>query len=154
MLLKSKFEVVPIAEIPSTNDAETHRPVVLIVDDERIIADSLAAILKSKGLAPLVAYNGESALEIASISPPQLLISDVVMPGMTGIQLAIALTTAVPDCKVLLFSGQAATAALLADAYAQGHAFKILSKPIHPKELLARISECLVGFDAENRLTA
>lgn len=154
MLLKSKFEVVPIAEIPSTNDAETHRPVVLIVDDERIIADSLAAILKSKGLAPLVAYNGESALEIASISPPQLLISDVVMPGMTGIQLAIALTRAVPDCKVLLFSGQAATAGLLADAYAGGHTFTILSKPIHPKELLARISECLVGFDAEVRLTA
>jgi CheY-like chemotaxis protein len=65
------------------------------------------------------------------------------MPGMSGIDLAIAIRQAVPDCKVLLFSGQAATADLLADAREAGHNFTTLEKPIHPKDLLAYISESL-----------
>lgn len=137
------FEVVPITQVPLIDCGEKHRPVVLIVDDERIIADTLAAILAMNGMAPFVAYDGVSALEIASIHPPELLISDVVMPAMTGIELAMALLRTAPDCKVLLFSGQAATVDLLADAYAQGHQFTTLSKPVHPTDLLAKVADCL-----------
>jgi DNA-binding NtrC family response regulator len=137
-----KFEIVPIAEVPSSG-AEERRPVVLVVDDERLIADTLAAILSNSGFAPLVAYNGCSAMEIARAVHPDILISDVVMPGMTGIELVIALVQAVPECKVLLFSGQASTVDLLADARAAGHNFTTLSKPIHPTELLANVSRCL-----------
>lgn len=143
MSLNLNCEVIPIAEIPSIHDGQNYRPVVLIADDEKIIADSLAAILAKNGFAPLVAYDGSSALEIAGTVPPELLISDVVMPGMSGIELAITLTQIVPDCKVLLFSGQAATVGLLADAYAEGHTFTLLSKPIHPTDLLAKIATCL-----------
>jgi len=139
-------QVVSLAEVP-LNDAvitpEPHRPVVLVVDDERVIADTLAIILSRSGFATFTAYNGTSALELARIVSPALLISDVVMPGMTGVELAIALGELVPNCKVLLFSGQAATADLLREARESGHDFTTLSKPVHPTDMLRRISECL-----------
>jgi DNA-binding response OmpR family regulator len=140
---KLNLKVVPLSEAPPAEDVKKRRPVVLIVDDERVIADTLAAILTNSGFAPLVAYDGKSALEIAEAIPPELLISDVVMPGMNGIELAIAIVHAVADCKVLLFSGQASTVDLLADARTQGHHFTTLTKPIHPTELLARVSDFL-----------
>jgi DNA-binding NtrC family response regulator len=139
-------QVVSLAEVP-LNDAilstRENRPVILIVDDERVIADTLSIILSRSGFATFTAYDGDSAMEIATIVSPQLLISDVVMPGMTGVELAIALGEIVPDCKVLLFSGQAATADLLREARELGHDFTTLSKPVHPTDMLNRISECL-----------
>jgi DNA-binding response OmpR family regulator len=138
-----KLEVVSLSEVPPADGPEKRRPVVLIVDDEVVITKSLAAILSISGFAPLTAYDGESALELACAVPPDLLITDVVMPGMTGIELAIALVARVPDCRVLLFSGQAATIDLLAQAHTEGHDFTLLTKPIHPKDLLASISGCL-----------
>ncbi len=119
------------------------KPLVLVVDDETLIADSLAAILRQSGFAAMAAYDGLSALEIARVVPPDLLLSDVAMPGMSGIDLAIAISQATPGCKVILFSGQAATVDLLSTARDAGYDFTTLAKPLHPTELLARISETL-----------
>ena len=68
-----------------------------------------------------------------------MLISDVIMTGMTGIEAAIKTREKMPRCKILLFSGQAATADLLERARAQGHEFEILAKPVHPTDLLAKL---------------
>ena len=54
------------------------------------------------------------------------------MPDMNGIEAAIHIRGFLPACKVLLFSGQAATADLLENARARGHEFEILAKPVHP----------------------
>jgi FixJ family two-component response regulator len=70
------------------------------------------------------------------------LITDVMMPGMTGIELAISMVDAFRDCQVLLFSGQAATVDLLKKARDMGHDFAILSKPVHPTDMLRRVSQC------------
>ena len=105
---------------------------VLVVDDERVIADTLSVILEKNGFVAMTAYNGTSALEIATQDPPKLLISDVVMPNMSGIDLAIAIRDAVPDCKVILFSGQAFTADLLAAARLAGHDFVTLDETRTP----------------------
>jgi DNA-binding NarL/FixJ family response regulator len=67
------------------------------------------------------------------------------MPKMNGIDLAIAVQQEIPDCKVLLFSGQAATNDLLDEAGRNGHDFAILSKPIHPSDLLAELSKVGCG---------
>jgi CheY-like chemotaxis protein len=138
------FESVPLAEI-DVKALEVLkgplRPVVLVVDDECMIADTLAAILEISGYAAIAAYDGPSALEIARIIPPDLLISDVVMPGMSGVELAMALSQSVPDCKVLLFSGQAATLDLLSAARAAGHDFLALTKPVHPRLMLGHVSQ-------------
>ena len=60
------------------------------------------------------------------------------MPGMTGIELAIHFRKAQPECKVLLFSWQASTADLLEKPRAEGYDFDLLSKPVHPADLLAK----------------
>lgn len=143
---KLNVEVVPICEVSHTDamvHGARHRPVVLIVDDERVIADTLSIILRKNGFSTFTAYDGKSALEVARTASPDLLISDVVMPGMTGVELAITLTQILPACKVLLFSGQAATVDLLANARDAGYNFTTLSKPVHPTDMLRRISECL-----------
>jgi len=64
----------------------------------------------------------------------------VMMPGMNGVDLAIEVTKSKPACKVLLFSGQASTADLLRSARESGYSFSMLSKPVHPADLLAHIS--------------
>ncbi len=141
-----KFQTVPLAELALRGvvpQADSPKPVVLIVDDQPVIADTLAVILKQAGFTAMVAYDGETALDIAKIVPPDLLLTDVVMPGLSGVDLAIAIRKDVPDCRVLLFSGQAATANLLGEAGNQGHDFTLLSKPLHPRDLLARISQTL-----------
>lgn len=147
------IEVVPLAEVPANEPdsvMEKPRHVVLIVDDEPVIADTLSTILSRSGYTVLTAYDGLSALELAKVVPPELLITDVVMPGMTGIDLAISLTKFLPDCKVLLFSGHAATRHLLAKASATGNNFEIVTKPIHPSDMLKRITECLRAREVIN----
>jgi DNA-binding response OmpR family regulator len=147
MAVKLNFQTIPLSEIKpiATDPQSAPQPIVLVVDDEQVIADTLAAILSQSGYVALTAYDGTEALEIANLIPPQMMITDVCMPGMSGIELAIAVREAIPDCKVLLFSGQASTADLLAAARTSGYEFEALSKPIHPTELLARVSKSLAG---------
>ncbi len=115
------------------------KPKVLVVDDERVIADTLAIILNQHGYDASAVYTGTGAVERARSVKPDLIISDVIMPDMNGIEAAIRIRKFLPSCKILLFSGQAATADLLENARAQGHEFEILAKPVHPQDLLAKL---------------
>ncbi len=119
----------------------TSKPKVLVVDDERVIADTLAMILNQSGFDARAVYSGEKALDLASIFAPDMLISDVIMNDLNGIDAAIRIRELLPQIKVLLFSGQAATANLLEKARAQGYEFDILAKPVHPQDLLSRLRD-------------
>jgi DNA-binding response OmpR family regulator len=146
MSLKLSFAVVPLREVAKEDVVllpMKDAPVILIVDDEKVIADTLSIILTQAGFITMTAYDGETALRIANAITPALLISDVVMPGITGVELAIMLTESIPDLKILLFSGQASTVDLLERARRGGHYFTALTKPIHPTDMLKRISESL-----------
>ena len=112
---------------------------VFVVDDESIIALTLAMILSKKGFEAHAFTLPLEALKLAHEIPPDLLITDVVMPLLSGVELAIRIRELCPSCKVLLFSGQAATVDLLAKAGASGHHFEVLSKPVHPADLLKKI---------------
>jgi CheY-like chemotaxis protein len=81
------------------------------------------------------------ALAAARLEVPDLVISDVAMPGISGVELAIQMRAQHPNCKVLLFSGQATTLDLLEGARAQGYDFRLLQKPVHPSEFLFEIGE-------------
>jgi CheY-like chemotaxis protein len=85
------------------------------------------------------------ALTAARSKAPDLLISDVVMPGISGIDLAIQMKAQFPTCKILLLSGQAATLDLLQQAHALGHNFDLLLKPIPPTEFLLEIGKRVDG---------
>jgi len=123
------------------NNGGKRKPRVLVVDDERVIADTLAIILNQNGFAATAVYSGTGAIEKARSERPDLIISDVIMDDMNGIDAAINIRQFLPSCKILLFSGQAATADLLEKARAKGHKFEILAKPVHPQELLAKLRD-------------
>ena len=112
---------------------------VYVVDDEWAIAQTLAAILAREGFQAHAFHNPGQALVRALSSPPDILIADVMMPGMTGIEMAIAMRRAGHNCRILLLSGQTASAELLAEARSRGYDFELLEKPIHPRQMLLRL---------------
>lgn len=146
MTAKTSFPTISIKDVPQSVppvDPNSYRPVVLVVDDESAIADTLAEILTRSGYAAMPAYDGQSALETALLMPPEMLITDVVLPGMSGIELAVTVRRVFPECKILLFSGQASTSDLLVSANRAGHHFALLTKPVHPTDLLSRVADTL-----------
>lgn len=112
---------------------------VLIVDDEFTIADTLVEILNGEGYEAVAAATGDSALASAQSFLPDIVISDVVMPGINGVELGIRIRRNLPKCRVILFSGQTETSDLLGQARKRGHEFEIIAKPIRPQTLLAMI---------------
>jgi CheY-like chemotaxis protein len=119
--------------------AKGPHPAVLVVDDERIIADSIAQILRNNGYQARVAYGGPDAIRKVMDECPDIMLSDVVMPQINGIEAAKAIHEMCPDVRILLFSGQATTVNLMETAAQQGYHFEILQKPIHPDALLAKL---------------
>ena len=117
----------------------TTAPCVFVVDDQPVIASTLAAILQMHGFSAKFFTSPLEALAAARAKSPDLLISDVEMPGLCGIDLAIQMKAQYPTCKILLFSGRPSTLDLLDAARARGHNFDLLLKPVHPRELLSEI---------------
>jgi CheY-like chemotaxis protein len=118
---------------------------VFVVDDEPVIAETLATILRLSGFLATSFTSPLDALNWTRTIVPDLVITDVVMPEMSGIELAIKIKASCADCKVLLFSGQAATTDLPFAAKAEGYEFEVLAKPVHPKDLLNRLKSLKVN---------
>jgi len=114
---------------------------VYVVDDRTVIAETLATILNQAGFRAMAFDDPTIALSAASIKRPDALISDVIMPRMTGIDLAIRVRNAHRQCRVVLYSGQTHTADLLERAKNEGHEFEILAKPVHPDQILERLRD-------------
>lgn len=131
---------------PWQPECMAHR--ILIVDDERRIADTSALILEGAGYKTAATYDGASGIARCREFHPHLVLTDVVMPGMSGIEMAIAIRSEFPRCAILLISGQAATADMLETARREGHTFELLAKPVHPTTLLQRVAEILKAGDA------
>jgi DNA-binding NtrC family response regulator len=108
---------------------------VLVVDDERVVADSLALILRSRGFDSRAVYCGEEAAEVALAWNPQAVITDVVMGKMDGVALAVYLAQVLPSCRILLISGNVATEQLMNESKKLGHEFPILAKPFRPESI-------------------
>jgi CheY-like chemotaxis protein len=123
--------------------SNSRRAVAFVVDDEDVIASTLELILLSRGFAVRSFVDPTDAVEAAQSTRPDFLLTDVMMPKLNGIELALKIRETNPDCFVLLFSGQAGTSDLLDQASEQGHQFDILAKPVHPLDLLGKIAELL-----------
>lgn len=117
------------------------KPSILVVDDQQIIADSLADILNGSGFCARAAYGGQEALQLADAMRPDYLLTDVVMPAMNGVQLAIAITQKMPATRIVLLSGQAGISDILQDGRRQGYDFELVAKPIHPDQLIEHLRE-------------
>ncbi|HEV7522740.1 MAG TPA: response regulator [Candidatus Angelobacter sp.] len=121
---------------------------IIVVDDEPVIADTLVNILEGEGHDALAFSHGESAVKWAMMIRPDAIISDVIMPGMNGIETAKAILKVLPNCRIILFSGQAASSDLLANAGAEGYQFEVLAKPINPDVLLRKLKSSEAGTAA------
>ncbi|HWC15713.1 MAG TPA: response regulator [Terriglobales bacterium] len=118
------------------------RQKVFVVDDESLIADTIAEILNGCGDFEAIALHGaESALELAHTTVPDILITDVVMPGMNGIELARSIHVQYPKTRIVLLSGQAQARDLVKEANHEGQPFELWAKPIHPDLLLERLKQ-------------
>lgn len=120
--------------------ASENRPRVLVVDDEPVIADTIVTILTHNGYAATAAYDADVALETALVTPPDVLITDVYLPGMNGVDLALTIKRVFPGCGILLFSGQASAKDLLANTRRSGSHFTLLTKPVPPMDLLETVA--------------
>src|SRR3982751_1126373 len=100
-------------------ETKNTKPKVLVVDDERVIADTLAIILNKAGFDASAVYTGTGAVERARRDRPESIMGDVIKPDMNGIEAAINIRALLPGSKILLCSGQAATADLLESASAK-----------------------------------
>lgn len=114
---------------------------IIVIDDEAMIADTVVEILNQEGFEATAVSDGESAIDISKTLRPDVVLSDVIMPGLNGIEAGIKIREVVPNCKIILFSGQAATVDLLEKARQQGHHFQILAKPIRPEKLISVIRD-------------
>jgi DNA-binding NtrC family response regulator len=112
------------------------KPLVLVIDDDQMVADTFAMILNTNGFDAVAAYSGKAGLDAAQKVGFDFLVTDVVMHEMNGIEAANEIHELLPDCKVVLISGNNDTAALLKEAESRGQHFQILPKPVHPTTLL------------------
>ena len=128
-------------EKAGSKEPQRSLPKILVVDDERRIADTLSEILELAGFHVMVAYDGWEALEQAARFHPDYLLSDVLMPRMNGVELAIAIRKIYPAAKILLFSGQAGISDILLEGHRQGFEFALVAKPIHPTKLIELLKE-------------
>ena len=111
---------------------------VLVVDDERAVADSLAMILRAKDYEATAAYSGEEAVVLCEAMDPHIVVSDIVMGPMSGFDLAIWLAENRPACRIILMSAHSFHDPLVAKSVRRG--FDFVPKPIHPDKFLAKIA--------------
>ncbi len=131
----------PSDQTDSAANKPAKQPRILVVDDEAVIADTIVLILNRSGFVAQAAYSGSQAIEAARAHCPELVLSDVMMPAIDGVETAIAIRELCPDTRIVLFSGQAATIEILARAEKRGHTFELLPKPIHPTQLIKHLRE-------------
>jgi CheY-like chemotaxis protein len=118
---------------------------VLVADDEELIVQTLAAILNLAGYEVCAVYGGEAAIRLLDLFKPDLIITDVTMPGVTGIEVAFAAHAQLPRCKILLFTAHAGLHSLLQPGPTEGLSFDIITKPIRPEDLLVKLRETIRG---------
>jgi len=114
---------------------------ILVVDDEPLIADTIVQILNRNGFIAQAVYGGREAIDCARLTNPELILSDVLMPHIDGVEAAIAIQKFLPDTRIVLFSGQAATVEILARARTRGYHFELLAKPLHPTQLIKHLHQ-------------
>jgi len=118
---------------------------ILIVDDEPVIASSLAAVFSNEGYESRTAHSAEQALHLMSNWSPHLAIVDVQLEDLNGVELAMHLRALCPSCQVALFTGLMDLTDLLAKAREANHHFEVIEKPVHPAEILGLVAGWLSG---------
>jgi CheY-like chemotaxis protein len=117
---------------------------VLVVDDDRLVADTLTLIFERNGFRARAAYSADEALECAREFGPDLLLCDVTMPGRDGLSLVADMTRELPDCRILVLTGFYSNVKNVREhAQKLSRPLGILTKPCQPAELLREAAALL-----------
>jgi DNA-binding response OmpR family regulator len=117
---------------------------VLVVDDERLVADTIALVFEKSGFAARAAYSAAEAIELALQFKPDLLLCDVTMPGKDGLALVNEINHKLPSCRILVLTGFYSNLKRVRDeATRLALPMSILTKPCHPEELLREAAAIL-----------
>lgn len=116
-------------------------PAVLIVDDEITIIESLEGILSDDGFEVTHAYNGYEALKIIEIESPDIVLLDIWMPGMDGIETLKEIKKIAPNLPVVMITGHG-TIESAVDATKSG-AYDFLEKPLSIDKVMVTINNAL-----------
>jgi CheY-like chemotaxis protein len=98
-------------------------------------------ILRHHGFNATAVYSGNAAVESARELPLDALVCDIVLGGVSGIEVATQVQAIRSDCKIILISGAQASGDLLDEGRAKGHEFEVLAKPFHPTTLIEKLRE-------------
>ena len=110
---------------------------VLVVDDEHLVADTLGLIFQKHGYDCRVSYSGKDALRCAEAFCPELLLCDITMPGMDGLEVAASIVDHAPGCRVLLLTGYYINLKAARTTIEFLHSDnQVMLKPVLPQELL------------------
>lgn len=115
------------------------KPRVLVVDDDQITADTLTEILKANGYAAEALYSGEATLEWIERNHPDVVLTDVRMRKVSGVETAARVRTLHPECRVILFT--AAELSTEDKQTVEQLGLEFIERPMHPVELLARLRD-------------
>jgi CheY-like chemotaxis protein len=121
----------------------TQTPLLMILDDDNAVRHTWTIIFRQQGYEVIPVERGQAAIDAARERAPDLLLADIRLPDMTGIEAARRVQQLAPGCHVLLISGDGDSSEALAEARAQGSTFEVLPKPISPPDLIERIAERL-----------
>jgi CheY-like chemotaxis protein len=117
---------------------------VLVVDDNKLVADTLNLIFQANGFESEARYSAAEGLVRARTFAPELVLCDVTMPDETGLELVEALTKELPQVKMLMLTGYSSNFAKVeAQSSRLGRPLKTLHKPCRPEELLRTATELL-----------
>ncbi len=134
-----------VSQTPERREPERGRETILLVEDEKSVRHFIAHFLEQRGYSVLRARDGRQALKVASSHSGaiDLLLSDIVMRGINGIELARRMTRTDPELKVLLMSGYTEKRTELEDPAAPGFRPDFLQKPFSTAELGRKLRELL-----------
>ena len=118
-------------------------PLILVADDEPMVAQTLVEILEEEGFEAISVSDGAAAVHWAGQALPDVVMCDVIMPSLDGIEAAKQIKRLLPQSHIILYSGQPTAGVLVEKAAAEGHKFDVLAKPIKPDLLLKVIAQCL-----------
>ena len=137
--------LLPLGNSAQERDRLTMRTRILVVDDEPTIVQIVCMVLGSAGFDAVGVNSGDEAIAKAATFSPDVLLSDVMMPGMSGFETALEVKKLCPGCRLLFFSGRIDGAVMGEGLRTLGHHFELLPKPVQPDVLLEKIKTALAG---------
>ena len=128
--------------LKGTKPCEDPMTKILLAEDEESVRNFLSRALKRAGSAVVACPDGDSAIDALAEGPYDLILTDIVMPGASGIEVAKAAAKIQPGVKIMFITGFAAVAL---SAQQSAPEAKVLEKPVHLREIVTEVERLIAA---------